>query len=54
MTFLKQKKGASAVEWLVTAFLVVAVVGSVIYLIANTTATQGGKTNTWIQGIPDP
>jgi len=54
MQFLRDTKGQSLVEWLVAAVLVVAVVGTVIYTIANTTATEGGKTNTWIDNIPDP
>jgi hypothetical protein len=54
MRFLKGQSGTSVVEWLVAAILVIAVVGTVVLLVANTTATEGGKTNTWINAIPDP
>lgn len=54
MKFLRQKEGTTVVEWLVAAFLVVAVVGSIVYGIARTTAGQGGKTDRWIGSIPDP
>ena len=54
MRFLRGTRGTSTAEWLTAAFLVIAVVGSVIYAIANSAAVQGGKTDTWIQGIPDP
>ncbi len=54
MRFLQGQAGTTVVEWLVAAVLVIAVVGTVILLIANTTATAGGKTNTWVDGIPDP
>ena len=54
MRFLKGTSGQAVVEWIVGLILVVAVVGTVIMLVANTSATEGGKTNTWIGGIPDP
>lgn len=54
MRFLLGKSGQSIVEWLVGAVLVVAVVGTIVYAVANTTAAEGGKTDTWIDGIPDP
>jgi hypothetical protein len=54
MRFLRGRSGQSIVEWLVGAVLVVAVVGTIVYLLANTTATEGGKTNTWVDAIPDP
>lgn len=54
MRFLKGQSGQSIVEWLVGAVLVIAVVGSVIFALANTTATEGGKTDTWVNAIPDP
>jgi hypothetical protein len=54
MRFLRGNSGQAVVEWLVGAILVIAVVGTVIMLVANTTATEGGKTNTWIGAIPDP
>jgi len=54
MRFLKGKSGQAVVEWLVGAILVIAVVGTVIMLVAQSTATQGAKTNTWIGAIPDP
>jgi hypothetical protein len=54
MRFLRSNSGQAVVEWLVGAILVIAVVGTVIMLVANTTATEGGKTNTWIGAIPDP
>ena len=54
MTFLRSKKANSSVEWIVVAILVVSVVGSMIYLIAQTTNTQGALTNGWIGGIPAP
>lgn len=54
MRFLMETLATSVAEWLVAAFLVVAVVGSVVYAIARSTAAQGGKTNNWINGIPDP
>lgn len=54
MKFLKDKSGQSSVEWLVAAALVVAVVGTIIYMVSSTTATEGTKTNAWINAIPDP
>lgn len=54
MRFLTGKSGQAVVEWIVGLILVVAVVGTVIMLVANTSATEGGKTNTWIGSIPDP
>ncbi len=54
MRFLKGQSGQAVVEWIVGLILVVAVVGTIIMLVAQTTATQGSKTNTWIDGIPDP
>ena len=53
MKFLKDRKG-NTVEWVTVVFLVVAVVGSMIYLIADTTSDQGGLTNDWIAAIPAP
>ena len=50
MRFMKQQAGTAVVEWLVSIILVVAVVGTVILSVANTTSTEGGKTNTWIDG----
>ncbi|MGC8946376.1 MAG: hypothetical protein ACP5N6_09495 [Anaerolineae bacterium] len=54
MKFLRDTLATSTAEWLIAAFLVVAVVGSVIYLVSRSAATQGNKTNAWINGIPDP
>lgn len=54
MKFLRGKRADASVEWIVTAILVVAVVGSMIYSIANTSSTQGSGTNTWIGNIPAP
>ena len=54
MDFLRDQRGTDVVEWLVAAVLVIFVVGTVILTISNTTATEGGKTNTWIDGLPDP
>lgn len=54
MKFLVGKKGTSTVEWLAALVLVVAVVGTLIMTVSNTTATEGGKTDTWIDNIPDP
>jgi hypothetical protein len=54
MRFLLGKKGTSTVEWLAALVLVVAVVGTLIMSVASTTATEGGKTDTWIDNIPDP
>jgi hypothetical protein len=54
MRFLRETGAQSLVEWLTGAMLVVAVVGTIIYLIATTTKTEGAKTNTWIENIPDP
>ena len=54
MNFLRDTLATSTAEWLVAAFLVVAVVGSVVYAISRSAAAQGNKTNTWINGIPDP
>ena len=48
MRFLKQQAGTAVVEWLVAIILVVAVVGTVILSVANTTSAEGTKTNTWI------
>jgi hypothetical protein len=52
--FLQDTRADSSVEWIVVVILVVAVVGSMIYNIANTTNTQGSGTNTWIGNIPAP
>ena len=54
MKFLRNRKADASVEWLVVAVLVVAVVGSMIYSVANTTQTQGSGTDSWIGGIPAP
>lgn len=54
MKFLSGKKGTSTVEWLAALVLVVAVVGTLIMSVSNTTAAEGGKTDTWIANIPDP
>lgn len=54
MDFLLSKKANDSVEWLVTAVLVVAVAGSMIYSIVNAANVQGANTNTWISGIPAP
>jgi hypothetical protein len=54
MNFLRNKHADASVEWIVTAILVVAVVGSMIYSIANTANTQGSGTNSWINSIPAP
>jgi hypothetical protein len=54
MNFLRNKRADASVEWIVTAILVVAVVGSMIYNIASTSNTQGSGTNTWIGNIPAP
>ncbi len=50
MRFLKQQAGTAVVEWLVAIILVLAVVGTVILSVANTTSTEGTKTDTWING----
>jgi hypothetical protein len=54
MKFLRGTGGQSIVEWLVGAVCVIAVVGTIVYLVATTTAAEGDKTNTWIDAIPDP
>lgn len=54
MGILRDKRGQSIVEWLVGAFLVIAVVGSIVYAVSHTTSSQGQKTDDWIGGIPDP
>ncbi len=54
MRFLKGTSGQAVVEWIVGLIIVVAVVGTAIMLVVNTSATEGGKTNTWIGAIPDP
>ena len=54
MHFLLDKRGTNVVEWLVAAVAVIFVVGTVVLTIANTTATEGDKTNTWIDALPDP
>ncbi len=54
MKFLRGTAGQAVVEWLVGAILVIAVVGTIVMLVASTTATQGDKTNTWIGAIPNP
>ena len=54
MRFWRDQRGTNVVEWLVAAVAVVFVVGTVILTVANTTATEGGKTNTWIDALPDP
>ena len=48
MRFMKQQAGTAVVEWLVSIILVVAVVGTVILSVSNTTSAEGAKTNTWI------
>ena len=48
MRFLKNKSGTAVVEWLVAIILVVAVVGTVVLTVANTTSAEGVKTSTWI------
>jgi hypothetical protein len=54
MKFLRSQRANNSVEWIVTAVLVVAVVGSMIYSVANTAQTQGSGTDTWIGNIPAP
>lgn len=54
MKFLREVLATSTAEWLIAAFLVAAVVGSVIFAISRSAAAQGNKTNNWINGIPDP
>jgi uncharacterized protein (UPF0333 family) len=54
MKFLRDNRADASVEWIVVAILVVAVVGSMIYSIVSTTATQGAGTNAWINSIPAP
>lgn len=55
MEFLLDEKDAtSTAEWLVAAFLIIAVVGSVIYAIGDATATQGTATEGWVEGVPAP
>lgn len=54
MNFLRRKRANDTVEWVVTVVLVVAVVGSMIYSVANTTSVQGSGTDTWIGNIPAP
>ena len=54
MKILFGKKGQAIVEWLAGAFLVIAVVGSIVWLLANSTADQGTKTDDWVNSIPDP
>ena len=54
MKFLRGVRATGTVEWVVTAVAVVVVVVALIWSLANTTATEGGKTRTWIDGIPDP
>jgi uncharacterized iron-regulated membrane protein len=54
MEILFGKKGQAIVEWLAGAFLVIAVVGSIVWLLANSTADQGNKTNDWVNSVPDP
>jgi uncharacterized iron-regulated membrane protein len=54
MKILFGRKGQAIVEWLAGAFLVIAVVGSIVWLLANSTADQGSKTNDWVNSVPDP
>jgi hypothetical protein len=54
MRFLRGKQAGDTVEWIVGLILVVSVVGSMIYTIANSSKVQGGLTNGWIGGIPAP
>ncbi len=54
MKFLREKQANNTVEWIVALILVVSVVGSMIYSIANSSNAQGGQTNGWINGIPAP
>jgi hypothetical protein len=54
MRFLRGTRSGDTVEWIVGLILVVSVVGSMIYTIANSSKTQGSLTNGWIVGIPAP
>jgi hypothetical protein len=54
MHFLKAKRSGDTVEWIVGLILVVSVVGSMIYAIANASKVQGGLTHGWIAGLPAP
>jgi Flp pilus assembly pilin Flp len=54
MRFLRDEKGTSTAEWVVVAAAVIAVIGTMILTIANTTQAEGSGANTWIQNIPDP
>ncbi len=54
MRFLRGRRSADTVEWIVGLILVVSVVGSMIYTIANSSKVQGSLTNSWIDGIPAP
>jgi hypothetical protein len=54
MRFLRGTHSGDTVEWIVGLILVVSVVGSMIYTIANSSRMQGSLTNGWISGIPAP
>jgi hypothetical protein len=54
MRFLLDNRGTGTAEWVVVGALVIAVIGTVIFAIANSAAVEGNNTNAWIQAIPDP
>jgi len=54
MRFLRDERGTSTAEWVVVAAVVIAVVGTVILSIAQTTNAEGDGADTWIQNIPNP
>jgi len=54
MRFLRDERGTSTAEWVVVAAVVIAVIGTVILSIAQTTNAEGDGADTWIQNIPNP
>jgi hypothetical protein len=50
----RSKKGGATVEWVVGIILVVSVVGSMIFKIADSSSDQGALTQSWIDGVPAP
>jgi len=46
--------GDSAVEWIVVAAVVLAVVGTIVWTITQSAKTQGGNVSSWITGINVP
>jgi hypothetical protein len=54
MKFLKDDRGIELPEWVINGVIVLAVVASIIAVIANSVASEGSATDAWINNLPAP